>query len=84
MKDMIICRCEGVYLSDILEAVIEDANSVPGVKKRKRPGMGYCQGRRCVPTIRKIMAQELGIAEEQIKTELQGDAIVERESQRLV
>lgn len=55
MKDMIICRCEGVYLSDILEAVIEDANSVPGVKKRKRPGMGYCQGRVCQPVIADIL-----------------------------
>ena len=60
MKDMIICRCEGVYLSEIMEAVENGANSVPGVKKRKRPGMGYCQGRVCQPIIAAILRAKTG------------------------
>jgi glycerol-3-phosphate dehydrogenase len=79
--------CEDVSKAEILDALHRKpgAVTIDGIKRRVRAGgMGYCQGRRCVPTIRKIMAQELGISEEHIKTELHGDAIVERESQRLV
>ncbi|WP_461182308.1 (2Fe-2S)-binding protein [Virgibacillus kimchii] len=55
MNDIIICRCEGVYLSEVLTAIEEGADSVPGIKKRVRPGMGYCQGRVCQPVIRDLL-----------------------------
>ncbi|MDF2679466.1 MAG: hypothetical protein K0R47_656, partial [Brevibacillus sp.] len=47
MEDVIICRCEGIRLSEILSSIREGASAVPGVKKRNRAGMGYCQGRVC-------------------------------------
>lgn len=55
MEDLIVCRCEGVRLSEIEAALHEEANSVPGVKKRVRPGMGFCQGRVCQPIIADIL-----------------------------
>ncbi|MFA1821510.1 (2Fe-2S)-binding protein [Virgibacillus oceani] len=60
MKDMIICRCEGIRLSDILEAIDEGASSIPGIKKRVRVGMGFCQGRVCQPIVRDMLESRLG------------------------
>jgi NAD(P)H-nitrite reductase large subunit len=60
MNDMIICRCEGIYLSEIQTAIEEGAASVPGIKKRVRAGMGYCQGRVCQPIIRELLETEIG------------------------
>lgn len=58
MNDMIICRCEGVCLSEISKAIDEGASGVPGIKKRVRVGMGYCQGRICQPIVRDILASK--------------------------
>lgn len=63
MNDMIICRCEGVFLSEILEAIEDGADSVPGVKKRVRVGMGYCQGRVCQPIVCDILESRVGTGE---------------------
>ena len=60
MNDMIICRCEGIRLSEILQAIDEGADSSPGIKKRVRAGMGYCQGRVCQPIIRDMLESRLG------------------------
>lgn len=68
MSDLIICRCEGVCLSDILKAIDEGANSVPGIKKRVRVGMGYCQGRVCQPIVRDILESKI---DQQTKPPLQ-------------
>ena len=51
MGDIIVRRCEEVLLSEVMEAIQDEANAVPGVKKRVRAGMGYCQGRVCQPII---------------------------------
>ena len=59
MSDLIICRCEGVYLSEILEARDNGADSIPGIKKRVRVGMGYCQGRVCQPIVRDILESKM-------------------------
>lgn len=60
MKDCIVCRCEGVYLSEIKESIHQGAHSVPGVKMRNRVGMGPCQGRVCQPILNEIFSSELG------------------------
>ncbi|MFJ5768955.1 (2Fe-2S)-binding protein [Psychrobacillus sp. NPDC093180] len=54
-NDMIVCRCEGVYLSDIERAIEEGATSIPGLKIRTRSGMGMCQGRVCQSSLRNIV-----------------------------
>lgn len=60
MNDIIICRCEGVLLDEILVAIDDGANSVQGIKKRCRVGMGYCQGRTCQPVLRQILISKYG------------------------
>lgn len=59
MEDIIVCRCEGVRLSEVIKAIEDDANAVPGIKKRVRPGMGFCQGRVCQPIIAKLLEQSI-------------------------
>jgi NAD(P)H-nitrite reductase large subunit len=60
MKDFIICRCEGVLLSEIKEAIYDGASAIPGLKKRTRVGMGPCQGRVCQQAVKDILKSELG------------------------
>lgn len=45
--DPIICRCEEIRRSEILEAIEEGCTSVAEVKRYTRAGMGACQGRTC-------------------------------------
>jgi len=68
MNDMIICRCEDVWLSEILDAVEDGARSMPGIKKRVRVGMGYCQGRVCQPIISNVLeTKEVNEAESHLQ-----------------
>lgn len=60
LSDIIICRCEGVRLHQILSSIEDGANSIQGIKKRCRVGMGYCQGRTCQPVIREVLINKLG------------------------
>ena len=57
----IICRCEGVSLGEIKDAIHRNcgATSIKGVKKRVRPGFGKCQGSFCETLVNKILANEL-------------------------
>lgn len=43
----ILCQCEGITRSEILEAIRRGAVTVDGVKRRVGSGMGRCQGSRC-------------------------------------
>lgn len=63
MKDLIVCRCEGVMLSDIRKSIEEGATSIPGVKKRVRVGMGPCQGRICQQIVKEILKTEANLQE---------------------
>lgn len=77
--------CEDVSKAEVLDAIRREpgAVTIDGIKRRVRAGgMGFCQGRRCLPTIKKILAGELGIEEDEIKTELHGDDIVKREMKK--
>lgn len=57
MKDILICRCEEVMESEILE-VIKNSNikTSKGVKIKTRAGMGVCQGRTCRPLIDHVVS----------------------------
>ncbi|WP_332651137.1 (2Fe-2S)-binding protein [Lysinibacillus sp. 54212] len=61
MNKVLVCRCEGVCLDEILVAIKEGATSVQGIKMRNRVGMGYCQGRTCQPVLRDILIEEIGV-----------------------
>ena len=53
----IICLCEQVAKSEILEAIRRGAGTVDAVKRRVNSGMGFCQGSRCSYAIRRILEE---------------------------
>ena len=57
----IICRCESVSEGEILDAIHRPlgANSLDGVMRRTRAGMGRCQAGFCTPRTMEILAREL-------------------------
>jgi len=65
----IICRCEQVTESEIIQAIRRPvgAKSVDAVKRRVRAGMGRCQGGFCSPLVIEILARELGVSEYEIR-----------------
>ena len=65
----IICRCEQVTESEILQAIHRPvgARTLDAVKRRVRAGMGRCQGGFCSPLVIEILARELGIPETEVR-----------------
>ncbi|MEI7883926.1 MAG: (2Fe-2S)-binding protein [Clostridia bacterium] len=61
-QETIICRCEEITKSEILEAIKKGDTTVDAIKKRTRSGMGLCQGKTCGRLVAQIIAQEIGIA----------------------
>jgi len=59
--DVIVCRCEEVTAGEIRKAVREyEGDSLTGIKRRVRAGMGLCQGRTCGKLVTRIIQEELG------------------------
>lgn len=58
----IICRCETVTEAEIVQAIhrVPGAETVDGIKRRLRAGMGRCQGGFCTPKVMEILCRELG------------------------
>lgn len=54
----IICRCEEVSKGEIIDALHSPlkVDTLDGIKRRIRPGMGRCQGSFCGPQVLKIIA----------------------------
>lgn len=65
----IICRCEQITESEIVQAIHRPvgARTVDAVKRRVRAGMGRCQGGFCSPLVIEILARELGISPEEVR-----------------
>ena len=62
-NDCVVCRCEDVKLSEILQAIHEDgATSPQEVKMLTRAGKGMCGGRVCGNLVSRVIALENGIA----------------------
>ncbi len=74
----IICRCEEISRGEILDALRRPVpcDTVDGVKRRVRPGMGRCQGGFCGPLVAKIIAEEKGIPLEEVKKAGDGSFIL--------
>jgi len=71
----LVCRCEEITLGEIRRAMQEGASHPNDIKRRTRAGMGFCQGRICVPTFQGIVDRELGIepadiGQERVRTPL--------------
>jgi bacterioferritin-associated ferredoxin len=62
--DTIICRCEGIRLGSIRQAVRDGAEYVQDIKYQLRTGMGWCQGRMCATTMAGFIARERGCSVE--------------------
>jgi NAD(P)H-nitrite reductase large subunit len=58
--DLIICRCEEITRGQIKEAIRNGLQTVSGVKRITRAGMGLCQGQTCERLVTQILARELG------------------------
>jgi hypothetical protein len=55
--DLVVCRCEGVALDDVLAATVVVGDGSPNELKRvSRAGMGPCRGRGCRATIAGLLA----------------------------
>ena len=64
----IVCRCETVSEGEMRDAIKRNpsAYDLDGVKRRTRGGMGRCQGGFCSPYVMKLIAEEHGMAVEQV------------------
>ncbi|EDU36521.1 NAD(P)/FAD-dependent oxidoreductase [Clostridium sporogenes] len=64
----IICRCEKVTESEIIDAMKRGipVKSTDAIKRRTRAGMGFCQGNFCRPRVKAIIAREMGIPVEKV------------------
>jgi NAD(P)H-nitrite reductase large subunit len=58
--DKIVCRCEDITESEILEAIAQGAATADEVKRLTRAGMGHCQGRTCRRLVNQMLAKALG------------------------
>ena len=58
--DLIICRCEEITRGEIKKAIRSGLQTVSGVNRITRAGMGLCQGQTCERLVTQILAQELG------------------------
>lgn len=59
----IVCRCEQISRGEIRDALRRSlpCDTVDGVKRRVRPGMGRCQGGFCGPLVLRMIAEEKGM-----------------------
>lgn len=64
----IICRCEQVTESEIVDALHRNIpiSSTDAIKRRTRAGMGPCQGSFCSSRVKSIIARELNINEDKV------------------
>lgn len=55
----IICRCEEISRGEIIDALNRPVpcDTLDGIKRRVRPGMGRCQGGFCGPLVAKIISE---------------------------
>ncbi len=65
----IICRCEEISRGEIIDALNRPVpcDTIDGVKRRVRPGMGRCQGGFCGPLVAGIIAEVKGIPLSEVK-----------------
>src|SRR5690606_33854791 len=64
--DTIVCRCEEVTAGQIRDFVKQGCMGPNQAKSFSRCGMGPCQGRTCGLTVTEVIADQLGVAHEQV------------------
>ncbi|MCL2508481.1 MAG: FAD-dependent oxidoreductase, partial [Oscillospiraceae bacterium] len=75
---VILCRCEQVSRGEIIDALHRPlpCDSIDGVKRRVRSGMGRCQGGFCGPLVAQVIAGELGIPLDQVRKSGAGSEVL--------
>jgi bacterioferritin-associated ferredoxin len=61
-NDLVICRCEEITRGEIKEAIKNGIQTLNGVKRITRAGMGLCQGQTCQQLVARILTEELGLS----------------------
>lgn len=59
MSKTLICRCEDVLLSDIVDAIRAGNQDVESLKRFTGFGTGVCQGKSCVAHVGAVLVEEL-------------------------
>ena len=59
--DLVICRCEEITRGEIKAAIRNGMQTLNGVKRITRAGMGLCQGQTCQQLVARILTEELGL-----------------------
>ncbi|MFA7156955.1 MAG: FAD-dependent oxidoreductase [Bacilli bacterium] len=74
----IICRCEEISKGEVIDALNRPipVNTISGIKRRVRAGMGRCQGSFCEPQVLKIISENKGISLENVKKKGNGKVLV--------
>jgi glycerol-3-phosphate dehydrogenase len=76
----IVCRCEEISKGEVIDALRSPlpVDTVDGVKRRTRAGMGRCQGGFCLPHVMHIIEEEKGIKPTEVyKKNTDGVIVVE-------
>ena len=75
---VIICRCEEISKGEILDALRRNipCDTIDGVKRRVRPGMGRCQGSFCGPLVLDLIAREKHMLHTEIKKSGDGSNVL--------
>jgi len=60
--DLVICRCEEITRGEIRDAIRNGIQTLNGVKRVTRAGMGLCQGQTCQQLVARILTEELGLS----------------------
>ena len=63
MKKSIVCRCEDITEEEVIAAIREGYTDLEELRKKLRLGMGPCQGRCCMPLVKRILQKETGKSE---------------------
>jgi NADPH-dependent 2,4-dienoyl-CoA reductase/sulfur reductase-like enzyme len=58
--ETLVCRCEGVPLRAVEDALAEGIASIGALKRVTRAGMGRCQGRYCATILAELAARRTG------------------------
>lgn len=74
----IVCRCEEVSKGEILDAMRRSlpCDTVDGIKRRVRPGMGRCQGGFCGQQVIQLISQEKHIPLQEVRKGYPGSEIL--------
>ena len=65
--DLIICRCEEITRGEIKAAIRNGLQTLNGIKRVTRAGMGLCQGQTCGRLVAQLLAAELGVSPAEIE-----------------